>query len=197
MSQRIALGFVVAMVLIASGFALSFYSYYRYDEDGKRVQHTQQVIRQLEDVLSSLKDVETGVRGYVASGDRLFLEPYQAARPGILPQVRRLRQAIDNPAQQQRADTLERLVRDKLAIDDRQVRAVGQVTPALRNTYLRVGKFRMDRVRVLTAQMISTERTLMDKRHQQVARSFRNTLLITLALSLLTIFLLSILYRLL
>ncbi|WP_332368000.1 hypothetical protein [Spirosoma telluris] len=62
MNRRIALGFIVAMVLIASGFIISFYSYNQYSEDTKRVRHTYEVTGTLEKILSLLKDVETGSR---------------------------------------------------------------------------------------------------------------------------------------
>ena len=84
MNQRIALGFMVAMVLIASGFAISFYSYNQHGADTDRVSHTYEVTGALENVLSLMKDVETGARGYLITGDSTFLEPYQTAM-GLLP----------------------------------------------------------------------------------------------------------------
>ncbi len=198
LNRRIALTFGLAAVLIAFGFVLSFYSYHRYDEDRGRVQHTHDVISQLEGLLSSLKDVETGVRGYIVDGDAFFLEPYRASRSTIPKQFRQLRQLVaDNPAQRRQADTLGRFVRDELVLMDRNVREAGRLTPALRSIYLRIGKFRMDRVRVLTAQMIHAERTLMNESSQQAARSFRRTLLLSLALFVLTFLTLAISYRLL
>ena len=42
-------------------------------------QRSQEVIAGLEDLLSSLKDAETGQRGFVLTGDEKYLQPYDAA----------------------------------------------------------------------------------------------------------------------
>lgn len=44
------------------------------------VAHTWQVINQVESVMSSVKDAETGNRGYLITGDEAYLEPYTIAR---------------------------------------------------------------------------------------------------------------------
>ena len=79
MNRRIALGFISAMVLIASGFAISFYSYNQYSEDTGRIRHTYEVTGTLERILSLVKDVETGSRGYIITRDTTYLEPYHKA----------------------------------------------------------------------------------------------------------------------
>ena len=43
----------------------------------QRVAHTYQVIGEIEGVLSTLKDAETGERGYIITGSDAYLEPYQ------------------------------------------------------------------------------------------------------------------------
>src|SRR5207244_7999319 len=71
------------------------------------VTHTYEVIEGLQTVLSSLKDAETGQRGFLLVGQESYLEPYTRAVSHIGPEMARLRQLIaDNPAQR---DLLERL----------------------------------------------------------------------------------------
>ena len=48
-------------------------------EANRWVVHTHEVIEGLEDVLSVLKDAETGQRGFVLTGQQRYLEPYNAA----------------------------------------------------------------------------------------------------------------------
>ena len=196
MNRRIALGFISAMVLIASGFAISFYSYNQYSDDTGRIRHTYEVTGTLERILSLVKDVETGSRGYVITRDPTYLEPYHNALkllPGELTLLRTLTE--DNRVQISRRNLLEKLVKDKLAITSARldVSVFDKNNLAVRAE----GKRRMDRLRKHVALMIETENTLMDSRNRQAARSFRNTLIIIFVLSLLTLMSLAVSHRLL
>src|ERR671933_773932 len=113
MGRRIALGFVVAVVLIASGFTISFYSYTQYGEATKQVRHTYEVTSSIEAVLSLMKDVETGARGYALTNDPIYLEPYDAALNQLPAELNRLRKLVGNsPSSRKRVSKLEQLVTD-------------------------------------------------------------------------------------
>ena len=196
MNRRIALGFVIAMVLIASGFAISFYSYNQYSEDTGRIKHTFEVTGTLERILSLVKDVETGSRGYIITRDTTYLEPYKKAfnlLPGEIIHLRTL--TDDNRIQASRRMLLEKLVKDKLAVTKARL----DVSPFDKSSLAvrAEGKRRMDVLRKHVALMIDTENAMMDIRNRQAARSFRNTLIIIFTLSLLTFMSLAISHRLL
>lgn len=195
MNRRIALGFLVAMVLIASGFAISFYSYSQYGKDTERVRHTYQVIGALESTLSLIKDVETGTRGYVITHDSSYLAPYLSALrllPAHLKDLSRL--TADNPTQVQRTALLEQLIRDKVAVAT--LRAETNLSDGQRGlVYSNDGQRLMSRLRQHVSIMVDTEKSLMEVRNRQVSRSFRNTLIIIFALSLLTFLSLIVSYR--
>lgn len=81
------------------------------------VSHTHEVLSQLEQVMSTLKDAETGQRGYLLTGERPYLEPYEQALPRLHGQLERLRAlTIDNPPQTAHVLKLEQLAADRLAI---------------------------------------------------------------------------------
>ena len=46
-------------------------------ETDRSITHTYLVIGHLDDLLSELKDAETGQRGFIITGDQKYLEPYQ------------------------------------------------------------------------------------------------------------------------
>ncbi|CAN5504687.1 sensor histidine kinase [soil metagenome] len=194
MSRRIALSFVIAMVLIASGFAISFYSYNRYGEDTELIRRTYQVTGALENTLSLIKDVETGSRGYVITNDTTYLEPYRTALRLLPGQIRQLRALIvDNKVQIQRRVLLEKLINDKLAVT--QVR-LGVKVSNIKNQAISVeSKRSMDVLRRHVALMVDTEQTLMAVRNRQAQRSFRNTLILIFGLSMLTFLVLALSYR--
>ena len=194
MNRRIALGFITAIVLIASGFAISFYSYNQYSNDMQRVRHTYQVTESLENILSLIKDVETGSRGYVITNDTTYLEPYREALKQLPGEIELLRiLTTDNKIQIQRRVRLEKLIDEKLGITKSRIdiRVFDQRNWAVSAE----SKVRMDRLRKHVALMIATERIMMDMRNRQAERSFRNTLIIIFALSLLTFLTLAISYR--
>ena len=194
MNRRIALGFVAALVLIASGFAISLYSYNQYSQDMERVRHTYETTGTLERILSLAKDVETGSRGYIITQDTTYLEPYNAALRGLPAQLEKLQALTNsNPEQINRRVRLEELVRDKLAVTKNRL----DVTPAAKNSLaIRAeGKHRMAALRQHVALMIDIENSLMTLRNKQAERSFRNTLVIIFTLSLLTFLVLGLSYR--
>jgi PAS domain S-box-containing protein len=81
------------------------------------VSHTHEVLGQLEQVVSSIKDAETGQRGYLLTGERPYLEPYEQALPRIQAQLERLRDlTIDNPPQTAHVLKLQQLTADRLAV---------------------------------------------------------------------------------
>lgn len=196
-NRPIALGFVAALLLIAVGFVMSFYNYSQYNKANKEVERTSRTINTLDVILSLVKDAETGVRGYVISGDDLFLESNTTARLQLPGRLRALRALVaDDASQRQRTDTLVQLIDAKLSIGDRQIQA-RRANRVVERGYLLVGKVRMDRIREQVARMIASEQRLMQARNSGVNDSFRNTLLVTLALSVLTFVTLIISYNLL
>ena len=189
MNRRIALGFLVSMVLIVSGFVISFYSYFQYGKDTERVKHTYEVISSLDNVLSMMKDVQAGARGFMMTRDSSFLAPYQAATASLPAQLNRLRSlASDSKVQIQRVDKLDQLIQSKLAVT--QFRESGRNLSLMRQS-----KQRMDAIRQHVAVMIDTERSLMEVRNRQADRSFRNTLILIFGMSLLTFLALAVSYR--
>lgn len=196
MSRRITLGFITAMVLIASGFAISFYSYSQYNKDMQRVRHTYEVVVALQNALSLIKDVETSSRGYVITNDTAYLEPYRIAIRQLPKQIAQLR-GLNNETKVQQANQVlfEKLIQNKLAVTETRLKI--NLTDKKSAVVNKESKIQMDLLRRHVAMMTTMEHTLMGIRNKQAERSFRNTLLIIFALSLLTFLVLVISYRLL
>jgi PAS domain S-box-containing protein len=111
--------------------------------------------RELTELLSLLKDAETGQRGYLISGDRILLQPYLDARQQLPRQIEKVRRLTPSPRDAQDLATLARLSAAKL---DELERLIGlrdrlglpAATEALRDGE---GKRLMDRIRVLVDTM--------------------------------------------
>jgi PAS domain S-box-containing protein len=73
------------------------------------------VIGQAERLLSTLKDAETGQRGFVITGDTNYLDPYERARNQLPGEIDRLRDLKDSAIPTGELDAIQRLVQTKLA----------------------------------------------------------------------------------
>ncbi|NIX95178.1 response regulator [Pseudomonas fulva] len=71
------------------------------------VEHTDQVIGNANETLKLSIDMETGMRGFLITGDERFLDPYEVAKPRIFNSLQSLRSMVeDNPQQVERIDRL-------------------------------------------------------------------------------------------
>ncbi|HSZ81465.1 MAG TPA: ATP-binding protein [Polyangia bacterium] len=103
---RVFLAAAVAVLAVAGLSAVAVSSYATSTEASD---HALEVLRQIYEWQGALVDAETGVRGYVASNERMFLEPYTAALPGERRQAAVLRLLLDGrPSQLSRLDQTER-----------------------------------------------------------------------------------------
>ena len=173
--RNVQLGFAAIIALLLVSAPVSFYNTHRVYENTGLVAKNQAVQNALSDVLSTMIDVETGQRGYVLTGDRQFLQPYERATPQIQSQIDRLRELLsESPAQHAYVTALEK----KIAI----CVAIAQQTVALRDergfkeaqefAASGQGKRSMDDVRNLVAEMQTVELASLRQLEQQSTRSY-------------------------
>ena len=102
MERKVWLGFGAALGLLAVVGCTAYLEVVKLRDNDAWVDHTHQVISSLRRVQSLVADAETGQRGYLITGDKLFLSPYTNAvneLDGELATLRAL--TADNPAQQE------------------------------------------------------------------------------------------------
>src|SRR5262252_10796332 len=79
------------------------------------LRHTDEVRVRIAMLRGTLLDAETGLRGYLFTGDEPFLDPYRKARDVWRAQLNEVRALTsDNSEQQERLHTLEALIVDQL-----------------------------------------------------------------------------------
>jgi len=162
-------GFVAALLAVVLIAFFSYRSLQANTEAADRVTHTLEVMAQLDGLLSSVKDAETGQRGYLLTGAEHYLTPYNNASSSIRGAIVRLKaMTADNPKQQQAVDSLDLLVHDKMeelreTID---LRRAGQAAQALQLVQSDRGKIAMERIRAVLAGMTAEERSLLDARQK-------------------------------
>ncbi|AZC18157.1 MULTISPECIES: response regulator [Pseudomonas] len=74
------------------------------------VQHTDRVINNFNEAARLTIDLETGMRGFLITGNEHFLDPYEVAKPRIISELRGLQELVaDNPQQVDRIRRIEAL----------------------------------------------------------------------------------------
>jgi hypothetical protein len=93
--RNLQIGFGLSLLILAITSIASYSSISNLLENSRRVDHTDSVITGLESVLSTLKDAETGQRGYLLTDDTSFLGPYHGARERALTMLLSIHSSID------------------------------------------------------------------------------------------------------
>ena len=113
----IGAGFWGALIALTYIGIISYWSAERQSEDAQWVSHTHLVIEKIEELLSDVKDIETGTRGFALTGDEEFLDPYFVKMKTINNTIHDLRLlTIDNPRQQERIDSLQPIIAARLEL---------------------------------------------------------------------------------
>ena len=131
------------------------------------------LIAEIESVLSTLVDAETGQRGFVITGDESYLQVYEDA-------LRRLPEDLGTVADANRADLsppemsmLRRLARAKLtelqsAIDTRRTSGFEAAAELVKSG---TGKQKMDEVRAMVGSLVARQQELLDLETQVADRA--------------------------
>jgi methyl-accepting chemotaxis protein len=165
--KKIGSSFGIALIALALVGAVSYDSTTKLIESAEWVRHTHEVLDGLDELLSEMKDAETGQRGYVLTGEPRYLEPYQGTREVVDEKLKHLRElTADNPIEQQRLVAIEPLIASKFAelqevIDLRRAKGFG---PAVQEVLTDKGKNTMDSIRQLAGEMREEETGLLASR---------------------------------
>ena len=111
-----AFGFAIALVAILAMAAASVRAVHNLDRTATSLTDAMEELNQIQQVLSTLKDAETGQRGYLLTDRESYLQPYndaQALLKGELSDLRRL--TANDPADRSDEATIETLAAQKIA----------------------------------------------------------------------------------
>ncbi|MEZ1314783.1 response regulator [Pseudomonas fluorescens] len=133
------------------------------------VEHTDRVINNANEALKLTVDQETGMRGYLLSGDEKFLEPYETARPKLVVVVDTLLElTADNPVQTDRLHQIQALQKEWRDYAQQMIdlqRSSGDYRSAVQAGR---GKRLTDEVRKQFEEVVATEQQLRAARNADV-----------------------------
>ncbi|MCQ4271185.1 response regulator [Pseudomonas kuykendallii] len=130
------------------------------------VEHTDRVIAESNETLKLVIDMETGLRGYLITGDEIFLEPYQRARNEFVSKSTPLKELVaDNPVQVNRIVKIEQLQQQWMDFSARMISLRRQGD----DSYIQQlkdlsGKRLTDSIRVYFSDVLATESQLRQER---------------------------------
>ncbi len=167
-------GLAAASAGLLLAAVLSYLGLVRQLEDHEWIIHTHTVLEKLGEVRGNVTEVEAGERGYLITGDDVYLAPYDRGARELRRNLNELRQLVGDDAKQQRAlDRLEPLVAAKLAflaerIRIRRQQGLGAAAAAVREGF---GKQLMEQINVLLAGMKQEEDRLLLQRSRDLQSS--------------------------
>jgi signal transduction histidine kinase len=159
---------IVWPLVLACGFLIfvigsSIYLVVSSQSASELVNRTLQVETKLIDLVSTIRNAESGQRGYLLTGDPKYLDVYHIAANTIVPTMADLKESITDAAQQKALADLEPLVERKFAELAETIRLydTGNGAAALALVRTDAGLNLMTEIRVRTTDMTEEEQRLL------------------------------------
>ncbi|MFQ6575927.1 response regulator [Pseudomonas sp. UM16] len=134
------------------------------------VEHSDRVINNANEAVKLSIDLETGMRGFLITGDERFLEPYEVAKPQVLSGLMGLQQLVqDNPQQVDRLDRLMGLQQEWNAFANQMINLRREDADYREPIRVGRGKRITDQIRKEFDAFIAMEQQLRVARNQQVS----------------------------
>ena len=182
--KKTNLAITSSYVLIALIGCMLYLNTVKFIQTQGWVEHTNKVTANMTQVLASLVNMETGVRGYSVGGDEKFLEPYHANRSEFTKLLEATKQLVnDNPAQVARLTKLGDAEAQWLASDVTPTlearraanQDVAKLAAFVADFNQAKGKAQMDAMRAQIAEIVGIEQSLMASRQQAFASASRGS----------------------
>lgn len=160
-APTVAIGTVIATVVLAAWVNL------QSAESARLATQSVSIRANAERVLGQIRDAETGQRGYFLTGDRKFLEPYEAALRLAPIEIDSLaRRVADNPEQARRVAEMRQVADTKMAELRIAIDAFNRSEPATAVAIIArgTGKVAMDRIRDIIRDLKIAEDELQERR---------------------------------
>ena len=177
--------FTLAAFALIGVLIIFFYTTQKVKTTNEWVDHTQEVLRKSDNVLLDVLTIETGSRGYIITGEEIYLEPVLEAENTINHNLESLEALTkDNSRQQLRVSWLknateERLVFTKYTIDERRNKGAKAAEKIVARGE---GRKLTEKIKTIIADINAEEFRLLKERKVENANADRNTIIIFLLL---------------
>jgi PAS domain S-box-containing protein len=153
------LSLIFALLVVSLIGGLSYRAWVAFSRGSEQLANIREVVKSTNALLSSLKDAETGQRGFLLTGEERYLDPYRQALTDIPASLKALvdATAIGSAGQAARVQALTPLIQDKLdelkqTIDLRRSQGPGAAVSMVLTDR---GKDLMDQIRALGSEILT------------------------------------------
>ena len=195
--KRFVAAFTILLLFLGINAVVSQRSTRKLIDNEQRVAHTHEVLANLDQTLALLTEAESGQRGFILTGDEIYLANYNEDLRRLPSQLQKLKQLTsDNSAHQKELARLEEEIKAR-------IQTLNEVLAIARTQGLNAASHTIDtnRGRELMAQARSTVNTMQSEEQRLLAIRAREsqdsavrTLLTFAAVNLITISLVAALY---
>jgi len=175
---RIRVGYGTAFFLLLSSYLLTLYANSELLKQARLVDHSNKIITDVEALFSSLKDAESGFRGYLLMNDDHFLVPYQTSRRAVDSSYALLLQETSaDQAEHSEIASLRRLIDKKYEVMEQSL-TLHRQQPDLPSDSLKIKEFFameiMTHIRSLVRQIQTSEQQRLKDRLDTMSTRYRN-----------------------
>ncbi|HMG81815.1 MAG TPA: response regulator [Ferruginibacter sp.] len=194
LKRNLLIGFSISLLILIFSSVASYISIENLLSSARLVDHSTIVSRKAADIISTMKDAETGQRGYLLTKDPVFLEPYTGRYDMVVGMIEDLKELTkDNPIQQAYVGQLNTIIVKRFSmlqdlIDERKDNGEINIEG------LREGKSFMDSTRQIVKNIETEEQDLLIKRTAALNKFSAFTPALIVLAALLAIFITVIFY---
>jgi signal transduction histidine kinase/DNA-binding response OmpR family regulator/CHASE3 domain sensor protein len=190
---RLGLGLSLLLLIISSG--ASYISIKNLIKSAGMVAHSNNIASKAENVISVLKDSETGQRGYLLTNNKIFLQPYYGSKAKVSQLLSEIaKSARDNGYQLEKTNQLKSIIDSRLTVIDKTI-VLKEQGKTVTEAMLLDGKVYMDKARILVKEIQDEEKRLLITRTSELNASTGYTPLLILFAALLSIGITLFFYR--
>src|SRR5690606_36264660 len=114
---NVLIGFGVSLLILLLSSVASYVSIQNLLKNSQLVNQTNEVIFEMEQVVASLVDAESGQRGYLLTQDVRYLEYYEVAQRRVFASIQRVQElTLEDSVQQESIADLRSVVASRVAV---------------------------------------------------------------------------------
>ena len=168
LKSNLRLGLGLSLIILIISSLASYMSIRNLIDSADLVAHSNSVMANLDNTISTLKDAETGQRGYLLTGNKVFLEPYIGTKEKVNSLYTALKdQTKDNAYQQRKLEELKEILDNRLTIIESTI-DVKMKNGTVAESIMLDGKAYMDKIRLIIKYMQNEEKRLLGVRTKEL-----------------------------
>ena len=183
--RQLASLFLAALIFLIGHAFVSFWSLSTIYKNNSLVIHSLDVLEKVESVRAAITSAESNQRGFLLTGNTIFVEPYEQAVRDVEPTIDRLAELTsDNPAQQKNIAELRPSITERIRLlrETVNIRRDSGLDALMTSGTLERGRLEMEKLLDSISNIENIEKNLLAARTEQSRQSGINTI-VTLTVS--------------